>query len=211
MNIKIKVEKRETSKKSDLNKLRKNGLIPAVLYGKNYSEKITLVENEFTKLYSKSIGHFAFFDFILNNKEYKTIIKEKQINPVTRKLIHIDFFELKEGEEITVNIPLNFVGIAPGTKVGGVLDISMRFLEITCLSKDLPEEIEIDISNLELGHAIHIRDLSLSDKILIHASLDQSLASVNLPHVSKETKKEEESKEEDKEESKEESKETEKK
>ena len=198
MNIKINVEKRETNKKSDLNELRKKGFIPAVIYGKDFSEKITLVENDFNKEYKKSIGHLAFFDFVFNKKEYKTIIKEKQIHPVTRKIIHVDFLELKTGKEITVNIPIHFEGIAPGTKTGGVLDISMRSLEITCLPKDMPEEIVLDISKLELGNAIHVKDLSLSDKILVHASKDQSVVSVNIPHVSKDTGKEAEAETEEK-------------
>lgn len=168
MNIAIEAKLRETKKKSDLNQLRAQEFIPAVIYksGSKAGEdglKISLVEADFTKAYRKSIGEISFFIVKLDNKEYRTIIKDKQVHPVSRKVMHIDFLELVPDKKVTMRIPLKFFGDPKGLKEGGKLEILVRSLSITCLPDAIPEEVKIDLSDLAVGQSIHFQDLTLEN------------------------------------------------
>lgn len=164
MNIALEAKLRNTKKKSDLNQLRESLYIPAVIY--KSGEKginISLLEADFNKAYRQSIGEIAFFDIDVDGKKIKTIIKEKQVHPVSRKIMHIDFLEVLEGNKLTLEIPLKFHGEPQGLKEGGKLEILVRKIVITCLPKDIPEEIKIDLSPLGVGDLIHFQDLKLEN------------------------------------------------
>ena len=162
MNIAIEAQKREIKKKSDLTVLRNEKRIPAIIYKQGQEGlNISLEEAEFARIYRQSIGEIAFFDIKVDGNEYKTVIKEKQIHPVTRKVMHIDFQEVIPENKITMKIPLKFIGEPHGIKEGGELEILVRNLHIKCLPKDIPEEVKIDISPLGVGESIHFSDLKL--------------------------------------------------
>ena len=191
MNISLQAQARKTGKKSDIKNLRKDGFIPAIIYGEGKEGKmISLQEIDFMKNYSKSIGKLVFFDVNVENESYLTILKDKQVHPVSRKIVHIDFQEIHKGKEITVNIPIRYVGEAPGTKSGGILEVLYRDLEVVCLPKDIPDDIEIDISNLNLGDAIHVADIDLGN-LQTKVSDDTPVISVQIPRSIKEDEEEE--------------------
>lgn len=179
MNVKIKAEKRELGKKSDLKNLRKNGFVPAVIYGQGQEGiNILLEAKSFQKVYRKTIGEVAIFDIDLDGEKHSTFIKDKQIHPVSREFVHIDFVELHKGKPITMEIPLNFVGVAKGAKEGGVVEFLQRSIEISCLPKDLPSEIEVDISNIGVGEALHFAEISLPENVT--ASIDDAITIVSV-------------------------------
>lgn len=193
MIIPIEAEKRELGKKSDLKTLRKSGKIPAVLYGEGKPGIPILVDDrDFRAQYKKGIGGLAFFEISLDGETFKTIIREKQIHPVSRQMVHLDFVELHPGKEIQVDVPIKYVGESVGVKGGGVLEISMRFLPVVTLPKDIIEDIEIDISGLDIGHGVHIKDLELGN---MRTSLNDDVPLVTV-HLPKGTKKDEEEEEE---------------
>ncbi len=193
MNIKINAEKRNLGKKSNLTELRKEGFIPGIIYGDGQEGiKIAFNARDYTREYKKSIGEVAFFDITVDGKTYKTFIKEKQIHPLTRKTMHIDFIELHKGKSITIDIPINFDGEAPGTKEGGVLEIIHRKIQITCLPKDIPDEIKIDISGLNIGDSIRVADIDLSEDIVADLSGNITIVTLSLPKIVEEPEEEEE-------------------
>jgi len=164
MNINIKADVRNKGKRSDLNELRKNGFIPAVIYGEGKKGKlISLDEVSFLKEYKKTIGEITFYDIELDGKSFKTIIKDKQIHPVKRNIRHIDFLELHAGQKVILNIPLTFIGEPIGVEAGGIPETIIRKIEVSCLPKDIVDHIEIDIADLKIGDSIHIKDLDLKE------------------------------------------------
>lgn len=197
MNISLQAESRNPGKKSDIKNLRKKGFIPAIIYGEGKEgKKISLSRIDFMKHYNKSIGKLVFFDISIENESFLTILKDKQVHPVSRDIDHIDFQEIHKGKEITVNIPIRFIGEAPGTKTGGVLEVLYRDLEVSCLPKDIPDDIEIDISTLEIGDTIHIGDVELG-KLQAKIAADTPIVSIHVPRSMKEDEEEEEIEEEE--------------
>ncbi|HPR16897.1 MAG TPA: 50S ribosomal protein L25 [Candidatus Cloacimonadota bacterium] len=190
MHIKIKAEKRELGKKSDLKNYRKEGFIPAVVYGEGKEGiNILLPVIPFQKAYKKSIGEVAIFEIEVGNKKYSTFIKEKQIHPVSREFVHIDFVELHKGKHITMEIPINFIGEPKGVKEGGVVEYLHRSLEITCLPKDLPEEIDVDITELHVGDTLHFSNITLPANISCSLSGAATIIAIKESRMSVESNK----------------------
>ena len=192
MNVKIEAIERDKGKKSDLNALRKEGFIPGIIYGEGKEGmRISLPKIPFLKEYNKTIGEISFFDITLNGKEYQTIIKERQVHPVSREFVHLDFLKIHKGKTITVNVPIKTKGHSQGEQAGGLLEVLMRKIEVSCLPKDIPENIEIDVSELNIGETIHLTDIEL---VNVHTELpgDTPLIAVRAPKKEEEVTPEEE-------------------
>lgn len=186
MNVVIEATEREIGSKSDLRELRKNNAIPGVIYGPGReSLAIQLDKNLFLKEYRKTIGELVVFIVKIGRKKFQTIIKDKQIHPVSREIQHVDFLELREDSKIKVNVPIKYIGTPVGTKEGGELEIMIREVEISCLPKDLIEDFEIDISHLEIGKSVQIGDLKV-ENAEITLPPDISLAIVHAPKAEEE-------------------------
>ena len=156
----LNAQKRTTNRKSDLTTLRSAGMIPAVLYGKNHpSIPIAINGNEFHLCYKKSLNELAFFEISLDGEKFHTILKDKLIHTVGRHLLHMDFMIVQDSARLEVDIPVQFVCEAIGTKEGGFVDIIQRTVKLSCRAKDMPEDIKLDISNLRVGDSLHVRDL----------------------------------------------------
>lgn len=194
MELKLTVEKRQALGKQKMRELRNHKLMPGVVYGKDIkSLPITLYYKEFFNVYKESQKHLSFIELDVDGKTYRTLIKEVQIDPVSRQFIHADFHIVTSEESIVVTVPFKFIGESIGVKQGGMIEIHLRRLEIRCLPGNLPDSIEIDISNMKIGHTIHIRDIKIKN-VEILTDLDAPILSVMPP------KKEVEEKEEEKEE-----------
>lgn len=156
----LNAHKRTTNRKSDLTALRSNGMIPAVIYGKDHpSMPIAVSSNEFHLCYKKSLNELAFFEISLDGEKYHTILKDKLIHPVGRHILHMDFMIVQDSARLDVDIPVQFIGEAIGTKEGGFVDVIQRTVKLSCRAKDMPEDIKLDISKLHVGDSLHIRDL----------------------------------------------------
>ncbi|MBI9030795.1 50S ribosomal protein L25 [bacterium] len=162
MVIKIEAGKRTLGKKSDRKDLRKGFNIPGIMYGQGVEgTPIQFNAPDFMKAYKQSIGELAIFNIVVDGKEHRCILKAKQIHPVRRDIIHVDFLLLNPGHEVSLSLPIKFVGEAAGQKMGGIVDIIVRHLNIACLPKDIPEDVEVDISALEIGDSLHIKDVKV--------------------------------------------------
>jgi large subunit ribosomal protein L25 len=179
MIFKIEATQRTTQKKADLTKLRKDGFIPAIVYGSETEPvNITLDRAEFMKLYKKSFGELVFYEIKLGSKNYHTLMKERQIHPVSREILHLDFMVVQHHQKLEIDVPIKFVGTAAGTKAGGTLDIVHRTLKIQCLEEDIPEDIVVDISNLEVSEAIHVHQIPVG-KWTVKENPDTTLITIH--------------------------------
>lgn len=196
MNLNLEAELRKKGKRSDLNELRKAGFIPGIIYGEGKEGiPISIPKISFLKLYKKTIGEMVFYDISVDNKKIKTVIREKQIHPVSREILHIDFLELHKGKEVTLEVPIKIIGDAPGTHEGGLLEVLVRKIEISCLPKDVPEEIEVDVSNLNIGDVIHFSQIK-SEDMQTKLQGDTTIVAVRAPRKIEEVEKAEEIEEE---------------
>jgi len=161
MNIKLSAQIRDKSTmKSQLTEIRKAGLIPGIIYGEGKPGILITIEKvPFLKAYRQTIGQTAVFDINIGKKKYSTFIKETQVHPVSREFVHIDFMEFHKGKEVTLEIPIDYLGEETAAKKGGLVNILIRKVEVSCLPKDIPEHLEVDIAGLEIGDAIYIKDL----------------------------------------------------
>ena len=174
---------------------RKENKIPAIVYGSD--EKPTPVILDHNKVL-QATSHEAFYSHILTlniaNKKQKVVLKDMQRHPYKKKILHMDFQRVKDTDIITMRIPIHFIAAdkCPGVKMGGIINHQAIDVEVRCQAIKLPEFIEVDLSSLELDHAIHLSDLKLPEGIEI-LTLSQSkdkdhdlpVVSVHLPRMAK--------------------------
>ena len=179
MILKLAVQTREIGNKSARKNLRKSGQIPAIIYSEGQPGiPISVPTNEFFKLYKKSIGEVAVFNLMFDGKEHHAIVKARQIHPVTRDFVHIDFFELQKDKEMALSIPITFVGTPVSLKTGGVLEKSILRLNISCIPKNIPEEITLNIAEMNIGDTIYVKDIKVKNVVLTD-SKNEPIVSVN--------------------------------
>lgn len=178
---KIEVEKRElSSKKSFVKELRSNGHIPGVYYSHDSKESIPFMvtlKNLREALKSDS----QVYKINVGGKSRDVIMKTIQYHPITEQILHIDLYGVKMDAKVTVKIPIMIIGQSIGVKEGGVLNQSMTELDVACLPANIPQEIEVDISNLNLGDTIRIEDIKLGDDLDIVGDSSMLIASVVAP------------------------------
>ena len=180
----IKAEIRNKLGKQYSKKIRKEGKVPGIFYVKN-SEPIPF---ECSVKELKDIERYGsrIITVTLNGKTVNGILREIQYDPVNDDILHIDIMGIDLKEKVTISIPVVLVGAAIGVKTfGGILEHLTREIEIECLPTDIPERIEFDVSNMNIGDSIHIGDLKI-EKVRIISKPDLVLATVVPPTVVKE-------------------------
>ena len=156
-------EEKKSSGTGTSRALRKNGRIPAVVYGFNENQMISLVYKDFLKEYQKGNLFSKLFNVKLGKKVLKVIPREVQIDAVSDNPIHIDFQLIKEDIPIKVFAKVKVINQekSPGLKKGGVLNIVKRAVHLSCIPKNIPKYLEIDVSGFEIGRNVHIGDVEL--------------------------------------------------
>lgn len=171
--------------------LRKQGLLPAIVYGRGFnSEPLSLDYVAFAKTY-KSAGESTLIDLQIAEREaIKVLIQDIQHDPITGNFIHVDFHRVRMDEEVKAEVELNFIGESTAVKsLGGILVKNKDKLEIECLPADLLHSIDIDISKLENFHdVIRVGDLQISDRVKIIAASDEVVVTVIEPRSEAELK-----------------------
>lgn len=161
--------------------VRNQGLIPCVLYGKDevvhFSTKLNDVKH---LIYTPE---FKIAEITVEGKSHRCIVKDTQFHPVTDQLLHIDFLKLIDGRPVKVNLPVSFYGDSPGLKVGGKLLQNLRRVKIKTTPENLVEELKLDISGLDLGQAIRIRDIEVNENIEIMVAPGTPVATVEIPRA----------------------------
>ena len=163
---------------------RREGRIPAILYGHGEdSISLTIDYNEFDRLVHAVSIENTIIDLDVDGGRYKVLVREVQRHPYRGEPLHVDFFHVAMDEKLHVEIPIILVGNPEGVKnKGGVLDHQLRELEVFCLPGNIPEKIEVDVSELDVGDSIHVRDLDLPD-VEIQTEMDRIMAQLGLNRV----------------------------
>jgi large subunit ribosomal protein L25 len=161
----VKATQRTDTGKGKVGRLRRNGTLPAVMYGHGEpSLMLALSTHEFNRLLDQIRGHSPIVDVEVDGRPaQKCVIKTLQRNPMTGGLLHVDFQKVHPGEKITMNVPVIVHGSAEGVKQGGMLDHVLRTVPVRAAIDAIPEHFEIDVTNLKIGHSIHIKDLGRTD------------------------------------------------
>jgi large subunit ribosomal protein L25 len=197
MSFKIKGEKRETFGKNASRRLRRNGMVPVILYGaKEVNVPLILNKREIFQILRSEAGENTVFEVSFNSETKNAMIKELQKNPVTDEIIHADLIQIALDKVIRVSVPVVTVGDAIGVKTeGGFVDFITREIEIECLPKDIPEQIEIDISELHLRQSFKIEEAVLPNEIKLVSDPETILVHIEEPAKEEEIEVEEEEEE----------------
>ena len=159
----LKGEIREDFGKAASKGLRKNNLIPCVVYGGKDSENIHFIVKTGDVLKLIYTPEVFIVNLTLGDKEMKTILKETQFHPVKEQILHMDFLLISDDVPVEMEIPVKLVGLAPGVKAGGKQYLDMRRLKVRALYQDLPETINIDVTKLKLGDSIQVGELDFEN------------------------------------------------
>ena len=178
---KIEVSKRELSnKKSFVKNLRNNGEIPGVYYSHDSKESIPFMVAQ--KVLREALKSNAqVYKINVGNKLRDVIIKSMQYHPMTEEIVHIDLYGVDMDTKVIVKVPIIITGQAIGIKEGGVLNQNMTELEIECLPSDIPQNIEVDISDLALGDALRLENITVSEKLELVGDNETLIASIVVP------------------------------
>ncbi len=154
---------------SESKRLRRSGKVPGIIYGSNDEPtNIELDHNDIRLALDVESFHSSILDVELDGKTEKVLLRDFQVHPYKQQVTHIDFQRVDESKELHTNVPLHFVGEdqCPAVKLGGgIVSHIMNEIEISCLPKDLPEFIEVDISKLDIGNSLHVSDLNVPEKV----------------------------------------------
>ncbi|MCL6473145.1 MAG: 50S ribosomal protein L25 [Firmicutes bacterium] len=181
----LKAEKREAAGKEISKKLRRRGMVPAVLYSDGKATALAVNAREFAALAHGGAGTHVIvkLKFPGAKKHPNAIIKEIQRNPVKDEYWHIDFQEIALNERITAAVPIQIVGDAPGVKEGGVLERHVDEVEIEGMPAEMPDHIEVDISGLGLGESIHVGDIKLADNLTLVTDPEAVILTITAPRA----------------------------
>jgi large subunit ribosomal protein L25 len=189
----LAAEIRSGTGKGAARKLRAQGSIPAVVYGKAKEGRPIMVSaRDLQRLLLKSTaGINTLIDLQIDDGEEVVIVKELQREPVGGDYLHADFYTVDLTQKIEVSVPLHFVGKAPGVDLGGILDHPLREIELRCLPRAIPESIDVDVSTLEIGQSIHVRELQLPANVEVVSDPELAVAAVATPRAEEEPSVEE--------------------
>ncbi len=183
----LKVKLREKTGKGYARKLRREGMIPAILYGSHLKESVSL---ELEKKELKDImSHRSPHDQIFNldivtqkaNREHEVIVKSVQRNWLRGGIQHIDFLEVTRGEKLTTAVPFSFVGKSQGEKLGGIVEHLVREVEVECLPRDIPAVIEVDVSSLDIGDSLKVKDVKVPPQVKVLTHHEETVVTVAAP------------------------------
>ena len=169
--------------------LRREGKVPGVIYGHAREPlPLALGSRELERLLGRISAETTVVELDLDGKTSRTLIREIQRDPLKRTVIHIDFMELVAGETVTVNVPVVLVGTPEGVRTGGgVLDQVLRELQVRVDPANMPNHIDIDITNLTIGHSIHVGDITVPEGVEILEDEEATIVTLSAPKTQAET------------------------
>jgi large subunit ribosomal protein L25 len=186
--VKLTAERRTALGRSAVRKLKATGSVPAVMYGsKNKPEALQVSKRDINALLSHAAGENILVELDIAGKSHLALVQEVQHAPVGGAVLHIDFHAVSQDEVIQADVPLEPVGTANGVKnMGGLLEQNLRSLAIECLPRDLPDVIRVDVSALNIGDSIHVREIELPTGVTTRVQQELTAFSVLAPTVEEE-------------------------
>ncbi|MBN2535607.1 MAG: 50S ribosomal protein L25 [Spirochaetales bacterium] len=170
-------EIREEFRKGYTKELRRNGKIPSVVYGHAKPFSLYVDAHEFNSKF-KMISENIIINLNVSGKNYDVLVKDFQEDILTGRIMHLDFYEIEKGKLLKTHVPLHTHGTPAGVKEGGLFEVFLHEVEVECLPKDLPEEIVVDVSELQVNHSVHIRDIQPPEGVRFLNPQDQVICIV---------------------------------
>lgn len=198
--IDLNVNIRTTTGNGPARQLRRADQVPAVLYGPDMQPiLLTVAVTDLETVLKTAHSGQALLNLKIQNGETRSktaIIKELQTQPLSGRFVHVDFYEVAMDRKIRVNVPVVATGKSVGVEMGGLLQVVRRELEVLCYPNEIPEAIEIDVTRLEIGDAIHVEEIPLEGNLEIPAEVNFTVVTVLSPKKEEVTEGEEEELEE---------------
>ncbi|MGK7312536.1 MAG: 50S ribosomal protein L25/general stress protein Ctc [Candidatus Longimicrobiales bacterium M2_2A_002] len=182
----LKAELRETTGKGAARRMRREGKIPAVVYGRGEETRpLTVDAHDFGVLVKEHSLDTTLVDLEIDgDKEaVQTLVVEVQAHPYKPEVLHVDFQQIHAGEKVTVEVPINLSGTPEGVREGGVLQQVMHVVELECAVEAIPEDFEIDVSGLLIGDSVHISDLVVPEGVEFHVDPKRTICTVAAPTI----------------------------
>ena len=181
----LSAEPRTETGKGVARKLRAAGRVPGVVYGHSReAQALSLNARELEKLLGSIAAGSTVVELTLGNATTNTLIREVQRHPFKKQILHVDFMELVAGEKVIVDIPLVFVGVPEGVRTGGgLLEQMMHSIEVNVDPSSIPNHVDVDVSQLVMGHSLHVRDLKLPEGVEVLTDEDATVCAVIAPRA----------------------------
>jgi large subunit ribosomal protein L25 len=181
--IKLTAEMKTSSGKGSSRALRREGKVPAIIYGKGQENiMVALNSKEIASYYSKAGFMTTVFDIVADNKKFHVLPRGVELNPVTDNVEHVDFLHVTDESTVNVKVRLHFINEdrCIGVKRGGTLNIVSRHIELLCKPRSIPQRIDIDLAAIDIGHNIHVKDLALPADVKLVSTSEQNLTIVTV-------------------------------
>lgn len=190
--VELTAKTRKNTGKGAARKARMNGLVPGVLYGEGEPPRpLMVIYKDFYAVIHTTAGGNVIIDLKIEGDESrvcKAIIREIQYHPVSRDVLNVDFQHISMTKEIAVNVPIEVIGEAVGVKThGGILELIMREVEVECLPANIPDEIRVDVTDLDVGDSLQVKDLEVVNAT-ITSDLESTIITIVAPTVVEEKK-----------------------
>ena len=164
-------------KKANVRRLRTSGRIPAVVYGQGQSVPISVEETEFSQNF-KQFGENTIIKLQNGKKTFQVLVRDYQDDLLTGRFQHIDFYEVSTTKTLHTKVPLHLAGTPAGVRAGGLLEHLIHEIEVECLPQNLPHEVKVDVTGLEIGQSIHVSELQVFSGVRYLAGADAVVAHV---------------------------------
>jgi large subunit ribosomal protein L25 len=183
-NAALSAQSREGTGKGSARKLRAAGRVPAVIYGHGEeTRKLSVDAHELMTLFSKIRVESTVITMNIDGETEpsRALVREVQRHAFRDDVVHVDFYQIHAGEMLTVQVPVRLVGAAPGVKAGGVLQHSLSEIEVRCLPDRIPTTLDVDISALEIGDSVHVRDIAQPEGVEFLVDAERTVCSLMAP------------------------------
>ena len=180
MNSTLQANERTDFKKSALKSIRRNGDIPAVIYGAKMESKPVYVSSADLTKTIRTVGRNGVFTLAVGGSTHEVVLTDYQAD-IQKEIIHVDFLAVDKSSKINANVRLVLVGEAAGVKDGGVLQQPLHEISITATPDQIPQQIEVDVASLQVGETITIADIKIGSSYTIHHEDDEVVASILPP------------------------------
>ena len=186
----LNAEPREGSGKGVARKIRAEGRLPAVVYGREADPVHVMLNTREAELLFHSISvENTIIDLKIDGEAdaIPTLVREVQVHPFRPEMLHVDFYRIQKGVAVEVDVPVRFVGTPTGVRMdGGILDQIIHDLHIRCIPSKIPDSIEVDVTELELNQSLHVSDLTAEEGVEIMTDPARTLCTVSIPKVEEE-------------------------
>lgn len=183
--VELSANLRTKTGKGIARQLRRDGLVPGIVYGNKNNTPISLNGKDLTTLLRKTSANLLLHLKIENEKDKIVVIKEIQKGVIKRDILHLDLLEISMEKKLKITAPVEATGTPVGAKMGGILTRLMRKIKVECLPNNIPQSIAVDVTNLDVGQTLHVRDIQAPSGTTILDNPDETVFAVNLPEAEK--------------------------